>query len=183
MIPIMLDPAMVRVAVCGEGVLTLRRLKWLHECGAKPLVFAPLPSLELKELAGDALVTRLPVREDFDGLAAIWIADMELDVAAPLAQLGREACVLVNVEDVLDYCDFHTPAIVHRGRLTFAISTGGASPAIASIIRQRLETAFPPAWAELVDEIAKSRLALKANGATFSALVADANIKLSKSGL
>jgi precorrin-2 dehydrogenase / sirohydrochlorin ferrochelatase len=183
MIPIMLDPAMVRVAVCGEGVLTLRRLKWLYDCGARPVVFAPLPSPELKDLAGDALVTRLPVQDDFGGLAAIWIADLELDVAAPLAQLGREVGVLVNIEDVLDYCDFHTPAIVHRGRLTFAIGTGGASPAIASIIRQRLEAAFPQQWSNLVDEIAASRLALKAEGATFPELVADAKARLADSGL
>lgn len=183
MIPIMLDPSMVRVAVCGEGVLTLRRLKWLHECGSKPRVFAPLPSPELKALAGDTLVPRLPEHADFEGLAAIWIADLELDVAAPLAKLGRDINVLVNVEDVLDYCDFHTPAIVHRGRLTFGIGTGGASPAIASIIRQRLESAFPPAWSDLVEEIAASRLALKANGASFPELVADAKARLADSGL
>jgi precorrin-2 dehydrogenase / sirohydrochlorin ferrochelatase len=183
MIPIMLDPALVRVAVCGEGILTLRRLKWLRECGTKPIVFAPLPSPELKELAGEALLARLPERSDFEGLAAIWIADLDLDIAAPLAQLGRDVGVLVNVEDVLDYCDFHTPAIVHRGRLTFAIGTGGASPAIASIIRQRLETAFPPEWSQLVEEIAESRLALKAKGATFPELVADAKARLADSGL
>lgn len=183
MIPIMLDPACARVAVCGEGELTLRRLQWLHDCGALPLVFAPKPSAELEALAGTHLRTHLPTRDDVSRISALWVADFSNDIAGPLADMARALNVLVNVEDVLDYCDFHTPAILHRGRLTFAIGTGGASPAIASIIRTRLESAFPPSWADLVDEVADSRLVLKAKGATFPDLVADANARLAKSGL
>jgi precorrin-2 dehydrogenase / sirohydrochlorin ferrochelatase len=183
MIPIMLDPALVRVALCGEGELTLRRLAWLQACGARPVIFAPMPSQALAELGGDKIIRRLPSKVDLTGLAAIWIADLSNDIAGPIAEMGRGLNVLVNVEDVLDYCDFHTPAIVHRGRLTFAIGTGGASPAIASLIRQRLETAFPTAWSSLVDEIAASRLALKAKGATFPDLVADAKARVLEAGL
>jgi precorrin-2 dehydrogenase / sirohydrochlorin ferrochelatase len=183
MIPIMLDPAFARVAVCGEGPLTLRRLAWLRECGAQPLVFAPSPSDELSSLASESLLKRLPDIDDFSALAAIWIADLDIEIAAPLAEMGRAAGVLVNVEDVLDYCDFHTPAIVHRGRLTFAISTGGASPAMASIIRQRLEAQFPPEWASFMDDVAARRLALKAEGAPFADLVREAKAQLEASGL
>ena len=179
----MLDPTLVKVAVCGNGALTVRRLTWLRDCNANPLVFALDPSPELLALAGRNYIARLPDEADLTALSAIWIADYEPNIAAPIANLGRSLSVLVNVEDVLDYCDFHTPAIVHRGRLTFAISTGGASPAIASIIRKRLETVFSPAWSDLVDEIAASRLALKATGATFPDLVADATARLDKSGL
>jgi precorrin-2 dehydrogenase / sirohydrochlorin ferrochelatase len=179
----MLDPALTKVAVCGNGPLAVRRLSWLRDCNADPLVFATGPSPELLALTGEKYEYRLPNETDFADLSAIWIADLATDIAAPIADLGRSLNVLVNVEDVLDYCDFHTPAIVHRGRLTFAIGTGGASPAIASIIRKRLETAFPVAWADLVEEIAASRLALKAQGATFPDLVADARAKLRQSGL
>lgn len=179
----MLDPTLAKVAVCGNGPLTARRLSWLRDCNADPLLFATDPSPELLALTGDNYVKSLPDATDFKALSAIWIADFDTEIAAPIADLGRSLNVLVNVEDVLDYCDFHTPAIVHRGRLTFAIGTGGASPAVASIIRKRLESAFAPAWADLVDEIAASRLALKAKGATFPDLVADAQEKLVQSGL
>lgn len=179
----MLDPALVKVAVCGNGALTVRRLSWLRDCNADPLVYAPDPSRELMTLTGENFIKRLPDATDVKALSAIWIADYDTQIAAPIADLGRSLNVLVNVEDVLDYCDFHTPAIVHRGRLTFAIGTGGASPAIASIIRKRLETAFSPAWSDLVDEIAASRLALKAKGATFPDLVSDANARLKRAGL
>ena len=183
MIPVMLDQALVRVALCGNGILTVRRLKWLRDCGADPLVFAPHADAELAELAGAALIKRLPEHTDLMGLAAIWIADFATETANPLAEEARAIGVLVNFEDVLDYCDFHTPAVIHRGRLTLAVGTGGASPAIASIIRQRLETAFPPAWESLVDGVASSRLDLKAKGATFPELVADATARLVQSGL
>lgn len=183
MIPIMLDPRLVRIALCGEGDLTVRRLKWLHDCGANPIVYAPSPSPALAQLVGDDYVARFPNKADLEGFAAIWIADLNQDIAGPIADLGRRLNVLVNVEDVLDYCDFHTPAIVHRGRLSFAIGTGGASPAIASLIRQRLEAAFPAQWSDLVEDIATSRLALKARGATFGDLVADAKARVLEAGL
>lgn len=183
MIPIMLDPRLVRIALCGEGDLTVRRLKWLQDCGANPIVYAPSPSPALSQLVGDNYHAYLPSAADLAGIAAIWIADLSNDVAGPIWEICRQLNILVNVEDVLDYCDFHTPAIVHRGRLTFAIGTGGASPAIASLIRQKLETAFPAQWSGLVDEIAASRLALKAKGATFGDLVTDAKARVLAAGL
>ena len=59
---------------------------------------------------------------------------------------ARSANVLVNVEDVLPLCDFHTPAVLRRGQLTLAAGTGGASPAVARAARERLEAAFPESW-------------------------------------
>ena len=183
MIPIMLDPALVHVAVCGEGALTVRRVQWLRNCGAEPVIYAPLPSAELWAIGEGKIIDRLPITSDFDGLAAIWIADFGDAVANPLAEAARIAGVLANVEDVLHNCDFHTPAVIHRGRLTIAIGTGGASPAIASILRQRLETSFPMAWAALLDDIATERIELKAQGAAFAELIGAAKAKLAMSGL
>ena len=134
MIPLMLNPALVRLGLCGEGPLTLRRLKWLRDCGANPIVFAPDPSDELAIAAGVSLRRSIPDHKELTTLSALWIADFASDIANPLADLARATRVLVNVEDVMDYCDFQTPAIVRRGRLTLSISTGGASPAIASNI-------------------------------------------------
>lgn len=183
MIPLMLNPALVRLGLCGEGPLTLRRLKWLRDCGANPIVFAPDPSDELAIAAGVSLRRSIPDHKELTTLSALWIADFASDIANPLADLARATRVLVNVEDVMDYCDFQTPAIVRRGRLTLSISTGGASPAIASNIRQRLETAFPDAWTGLLEEVAASRSELRMQGATFPELLADAQARLHKSGL
>ena len=91
--------------------------------------------------------------------------------------------MLVNVEDQLALCDFHTPAVVRRGRLTLAAGTGGASPAVARAAREQLEAAFPPAWEAALDEIAVARRALRAQDASFDALVADARARLVQHGL
>jgi precorrin-2 dehydrogenase/sirohydrochlorin ferrochelatase len=90
---------------------------------------------------------------------------------------------LVNVEDVVPLCDFHTPAVVRRGKLTLAVGTGGASPAVARVARERLEAAFPPGWGEALDEIAEARARLRADGASFDTLSADARRRLSERGL
>jgi precorrin-2 dehydrogenase / sirohydrochlorin ferrochelatase len=93
------------------------------------------------------------------------------------------ANVLINVEDCLPLCDFHTPAVVRRGKLTLTAGTGGASPAVARAARERLEEAFPNTWEAALDEIAQARTELRARSASFDALVADARERLSQHGL
>jgi siroheme synthase-like protein len=59
--------------------------------------------------------------------------------------------VLVNVMDDVPNCDFAAPAIVRRGDLVLAISTGGRSPALARRLREELEARFGPEWAIVLD--------------------------------
>lgn len=178
MIPVFLDPAQTKIALVGRGPLLARRLQWLRQAGAEPEVWSDEP---LDEDA--ALTPRLPPSGEIVAYHAIWIAGLSEDEAAPLAQAAREAGRLVNVEDVVALCDFHTPAVVRRGKLTLAVGTGGASPAVARAARERLEAAFPETWAEALEEIAVSRAALRAGKADFDTLVADARARLAQHGL
>lgn len=181
MIPIYLDPAKARIALIGRGALASRRLRWLREGGAEPDVWSDHPSAELAAEAGSRLKTGLPVH--LMHYHAIWIADLPAEISDALAENARKANVLVNVEDVLEQCDFHTPAVVRRGRLTLTAGTGGASPAVARAAREQLEAAFPTDWARALDEIADARAALRARGASFDALVDDARSRLTAHGL
>jgi precorrin-2 dehydrogenase/sirohydrochlorin ferrochelatase len=183
MIPLFLDPAQARIALVGRGALALRRLFWLKAGGAEVDVWSDDPSPELAAADGGALVRRLPKLAELERYHAVWIADLPAETAEVLANAARSARVLVNVEDVVALCDFHTPAIVRRGQLTLAAGTGGASPAVARAARERLEKAFPESWSEALDEIAESRAALRKQGAGFDALVADARARLSAHGL
>jgi len=181
MIPIYLDPAATRIALIGRDTLALRRLNWLIAAGAAPDVWSDAPSAAFAEAAD--IRPRLPTADEIGTYHAIWIADLPRDEAEVLASAARARNVLVNVEDYLPLCDFHTPAVLRRGKLTLAVGTGGASPAVASAARERLEVAFPPSWELALDEIALSRAALRANNASFDALIADARARLAHHGL
>lgn len=183
MIPLYLDPAQVRIALIGAGALAVRRLQWLIGGGAAPEVWSDAPSAALAASAGATLRLALPDDAALARYHAIWIADLEPEAAALLAARARALGVLVNVEDVPVLCDFHTPAVLRRGKLTLAAGTGGASPAVARAARERLEAAFPKEWAPALEAIAASRARLRAEGASFDALVEDARARLAQHGL
>jgi precorrin-2 dehydrogenase/sirohydrochlorin ferrochelatase len=181
MIPVYLEPAAALTALIGRGALALRRLHWLRAAGAEPEVWSDAPSPELA--AACASKRRLPAGEDLAKYHAIWIADLPLDEARPLVAAARAARVLVNVEDQRALCDFHTPAVLRRGKLTLAAGTGGASPAVARAARERLEAAFPPEWENALDEIGAARDLLRKRRAGGEELAADARRRLARRGL
>ncbi|MBP2312488.1 precorrin-2 dehydrogenase/sirohydrochlorin ferrochelatase family protein [Azospirillum soli] len=165
MIPIALDPGRVRIALAGQGPLAHKRLAQLLDGGARPAVYAPEPDADFTALAGDRLVRSLPSPDDLAGVRVLFVVGLEPDVAEGLATQARELGVLVNVEDVVPLCDFHAPSVVRRGDLLLTVSTGGKSPALAQMVRERLEALFPAAWAERIAEIAALRDRLRAEGA------------------
>lgn len=165
MIPVALDPARLRIALAGQGPLAQRRLAQLRDGGARPAVFSPNPDGELAALAGDRLTRGLPSDCDLADLSVLFVVGLEPDVAEPLAARARALRILVNVEDVIPLCDFHAPSVVRRGDLLLTISTGGKSPALAQLVRERLEALFPAEWAERLAEIAALRDRLRAGGA------------------
>jgi precorrin-2 dehydrogenase/sirohydrochlorin ferrochelatase len=164
MIPIALDPRFARLAVAGNGALALRRYRALRAAGAEgALLFADAPALGLEddfaEAAGDGFRPHLPGVEDFAFLHVLWIADLDAARAEALANEARATGILVNVEDRVEYCDFHSVAEVRRGDLLITVSTGGRAAGLASVIREDLETRFGPEWAARVAEIAEHRAA------------------------
>ncbi len=160
MIPIVLDPKVTPLALIGRGELACRRLDWLRAGGADGVaVFSDQPSAELAELAGEGLRHRLPSIAELAGFRVLWIADLPLGQAIPLARLARSLGLLVNVEDVKAWCDFHNPSVVRRGDLLLTVSTGGTSPGLAARIRRQLAQSFGPEWALRVDQLGTRRAA------------------------
>jgi precorrin-2 dehydrogenase / sirohydrochlorin ferrochelatase len=160
MIPIVVDPKQSAMALIGRGEAAARRLQLLLEGGAEQIaVFSDAPSPRLAELAAHRLQRRLPPAADLARFALLWIADLPLAQAAPLARAARAGGCLVNVEDVVAFCDFHNPAQVRRGDLLLTVSTAGRSPGLAARIRARLARAFGPEWAERLERIGEQRTA------------------------
>lgn len=178
MLPVMLDPKRTRIGLAGRGALAVRRLDWFRKLGFTPEIYSDAPSADLAAAGGELILPRLPDPGDLVALDMLWIADLERDEAEDLYAQARAVKVLVNVEDDLPLCDFHTPSVVTRGRLVIAAGTGGASPAVAAAVRGKLEEAFPDDWAAALEDIAAARVQLRAEGAPPADITADARRRL-----
>jgi precorrin-2 dehydrogenase/sirohydrochlorin ferrochelatase len=165
MIPLIVDPKRVAFGLVGRGRACERRLDQLLQAGAGQFaVFSDAPSPGLAAGAGVRLRRRLPDPDDLARLALVWIVDLSLADATPLARMARGAGCLVNVEDVIELCDFHNPAQVRRGDLLLTVSTGGKSPGLAARIRSELARTFGPEWSDRLNRIAAKRAAWRRPG-------------------
>jgi len=120
---------------------------------------------EISSLAGSGRLTWVKrdfAPEDLEGAFLVIAAtdDPEANRRAG-AEAGRRGA-LVNVVDQPGLCDFFVPAVVRRGRLQVAVSTGGASPALAHRLRRRFEAELGPEYADYVEIVSDFRARLKA---------------------
>ncbi|MFQ5872867.1 MAG: bifunctional precorrin-2 dehydrogenase/sirohydrochlorin ferrochelatase [Dehalococcoidia bacterium] len=153
--------------VVGGGAVAERKVKALLECGAAVSVVSPeiTPRLRRRVDMGQIKLVERPYQEnDYQGMYLLIAAtdDMRLN-----RSIGREASndgVLVNVVDDPAYCDFIAPSLVQRGDITFAISTGGGSPALARWLRTQIKTQFPSEYGRLAALLSQVRLQLKREG-------------------
>lgn len=165
MIPIAIDPRLLSIGLVGRGDLAVRRFGSLRAGGATAMtVYADVPRPLLLEAAGDRLVRRLPSDDDLASISLLWIADLPADIAHDLAVRARAVKVLVNVEDDRPNCDFHNVAQVRRGDLLLTASTNGASPGLASMVREQLERTYTADWAERLERLRGQRDGWRAEG-------------------
>jgi precorrin-2 dehydrogenase/sirohydrochlorin ferrochelatase len=153
------------VVVVGGGRVAARKVPPLLEAGARLRLVAPAMEAELASLGTDRAVElrRRPyASDDLDGawfvIAATGDETCNRRVAADCEARG----LWVNVVDVPELCTVTLPAVVRRGALTLAASTGGASPALAARLRRELEERYGPAWAEATTLLRELRAAAKA---------------------
>lgn len=110
MIPVIVDPKQVPIALIGRGHAAERRLELLLEGGAERLtVFLDQPSAGLAARASARLRRCLPETKELSAFALLWIVDLPLAQAAPLARAARGAGCLVNVEDVIAFATSTIP--------------------------------------------------------------------------
>ncbi|MBI4574143.1 MAG: bifunctional precorrin-2 dehydrogenase/sirohydrochlorin ferrochelatase [candidate division NC10 bacterium] len=151
--PMMVDVAGRRCLIVGGGPVAERKVTLLLECGADVEVVSPTASPRLTALAtvGRLRLRRRPVRPaDLAGAFLVVAATDDPQVNRDVAERARRAGGLVNVADDPGACSFLVPAVVRRGDLTVAISTGGGSPALAKKLRQRLERTIGPEYETFV---------------------------------
>lgn len=135
-----------RVLVVGAGAMAENKLR-LFRAAPCELVWRPLEegATARRELGREVRIipgTDIPY-DAFSGFRLVFIAVADKARAADLAAAAKAAGALVNVVDNRPLCDFYTPAIVDRGTVTVAISTGGAAPVLARDLRSKIESVIP----------------------------------------
>lgn len=151
-LPIFLDVRGQTVLVDGGGTVAARRVERALSAGARVLSFDPDPGEELRALFGHRALThlpRVPQEADFTGISVAYGAAEDPARDALLYRNAKANGALANVADTREYCDFITPSVVERDPITIAISTGGAAPVIARVIRARIEAMLPAAYGRL----------------------------------
>jgi len=165
MLPLSLDAARLEIALVGRGEAVLRRLAALDAADARRLtVFSDAPPAGLAGAAGDRLRRRLPAAGELARARLVAIAGLPPELAEAMAALAAGRGALVHVEDMPALCDVHMPAVVRRGALSIAISTGGRSPGLARLFKTLLEPLIDARWGLWLEELAVQRARWRAAG-------------------
>ena len=132
--------------VVGGGAIAARKVEALARVGARITVVAPRTAPAIKQLAaaGDLRIElREFVEEDVRGVLLAIAATGDRAVNRRVYEACRARGVLVNTVDDPSLCTATFPAIVDRGPVTVAISTGGSAPALARYLREKIERLLP----------------------------------------
>ncbi len=144
--PIFLKIAARPCMVVGAGHLAESKIESLRAAHAKVTVIAPAARPSIVELAAAGEI-EWQQREYVDGdLAGQFLVVAATDNAAVNRAVYREATernVICNAVDDPPFCDFYFPSVVRRGDLQIAISTAGASPALAQRLRKEINAQLP----------------------------------------
>jgi uroporphyrin-III C-methyltransferase/precorrin-2 dehydrogenase/sirohydrochlorin ferrochelatase len=169
-----LDLVRKKVVVVGGGKIATSKVRALLPCRPEPLVVvAPHASAFIRRAAERGQLEwrqRAYAPDDLLDASLAFGATDDRELNAQVAADARGLGVAVLAVDDVPNCDFIAPALVRRGDVTIAISTGGRSPAMARRTRERLESALPGSWGDLLEVAAAARERL---GATRSLIEPD----------
>ncbi|MGH2784578.1 MAG: precorrin-2 dehydrogenase/sirohydrochlorin ferrochelatase family protein [Actinomycetota bacterium] len=146
--------------VIGGGQVAERKVRTLRDAGAKVRLVSDSLTPRLRDLAESGeieLVERRYLPGDLAGAVVAVAATDDEEVNKGVYAEATEAGIPVNVVDNTALCTFIAPSIIRQGELVIAISTGGAAPALAVRIRERLEREFGEEYARFLDLTAELR--------------------------
>lgn len=146
--------------IIGGGEVAERKVALLLACGARVTIVSPEVTGAIQRWAQEGRI-RLEQRLYRPGdLTPAYLAIAATDdnrVNQAVMEEARSRGVLLNVVDDAEKCDFIAPAVVQRGDLVVAVSTGGKSPAMARRMREELEQLLTPEYGDLLEVLAQVR--------------------------
>jgi siroheme synthase-like protein len=142
-----------RCVVVGGGDIGLEKVEGLLACDGDVTLIAPSAHPELESLAGEGSISwerrAYAGAEDLEGAFMVIAATDDSEVNIGVFDDADRRAMLVNVVDVPPLCNFILPAIVRSGPLAIAISTAGASPALAKRMKREVSELFGEEYARL----------------------------------
>ena len=142
-----------RCLVVGGGDIGLEKVEGLLACDAEVTLLAPVAHPELEDLAREGSISwekrDYAGPSDLDGTFMVIAATDDSEVNIGIYDDAEKRAMLVNVVDVPPLCNFILPAIVRTGPLAIAISTAGASPALAKRMKRQVSDLFGEEYARL----------------------------------
>lgn len=152
----------------GAGPVGLEKATGLVECGARVTVVAP------RAVAGfDALDVERLARDyepgDLEGQFLVVAATSNEELNRRVFADAETRGLLCNVADVPELCSFILPAVHREGPIAVAVSTGGASPALAQLLRSRIAAQVGPREALVAERLRALRPWAKRTFPTYEA--------------
>ncbi len=141
-----------KVIVLGGGEVAAGKLRLLLRSQADISVIAPELCTDIATMVDTGAIRWEPapfVDTMLNGAVMIFDAADDMQLTRRVKVAAKRRNILLNVVDKTKHCDFIVPAILDRAPVMVTISTGGCAPALARIIRQRLETTLPASMSQL----------------------------------
>jgi precorrin-2 dehydrogenase / sirohydrochlorin ferrochelatase len=157
--PVMLNIANQRVVVVGGGKVAERKIYGLLEAKANITVVAPTITSGIQQLVTDKKLIWRQKTFSPDDMKDAWIVIAATNNRAVNEAVAKAAkpYQLINIVDDPARSNFHVPAVIRRGKLTIAISTGGASPTVAQQIRRQLAELYDDDYGRYIDFLYECR--------------------------
>jgi precorrin-2 dehydrogenase len=144
-----------RCLVVGGGDIGLEKVEGLLACDGDVTLLAPAAIEPLRALAAEGSIQweqrEYAGLEDLEGTFMVIAATSDTDVNIRVYEDAERRAMLVNVVDVPPLCNFILPAIFRTGPLAIAISTAGASPALAKRIKAEIAEEYGQPYARLAE--------------------------------
>lgn len=146
--------------IVGGGSVAARKTQQLLAAEAKVFLVAPEIEISLNKLKQEEKIHHLNQHYDescLDNIELVVAATDDMQLNSEVAEHAKAKQILVNVVDNPSLGSFIMPSVVDRSPVIVAVSTGGASPVLARLLRARLETLIPSRYGKLASLIARFR--------------------------
>ena len=150
--------------VVGGGDVAARKVSLLVRAGGKVVVVSPSLCESLRGRLSAGEISHEPrefKQEDLADKVLVIAATNDQSVNKAISELAQQRNLPVNVVDQPELCTFIVPSMIDRSPVQVAVSTGGASPVLARLLRARLETLIPAAYGRLASLMEEFRDTVK----------------------